>query len=175
MKTYISSTYLRDINKYIYYQYTCSSYHIVLKKILETKPYVINEDGVDLKILDNNYYIMEIVPVDKKYIFRVHLDDNMNVIERYYTVSLGNDTIDNIPVFENMKLSYVCCDFQRKKYNEQFVENLYKQKAITRQQYIQIKTTFSELIEEVENGTNIFYNLNYPQLIKECEGGIICK
>lgn len=166
MKTYTSSTYLKGIQEYIYFQYTEPGMHIVIKKILKAEPFILNEDGIDLKILDNNYYVMEIIPMDKNYICRIHLDENKNIIERYYILSLKNEFIDNIPVFNNLKTAYVICDFQRKKYNEEHLEEILKDGIIDNNEYKKIKEEFTSLIDEINSGENEIFNMNYKEIIE---------
>lgn len=169
MSKYISTTYLKDIYKYIYYQYTKKDIHIVIKKILDTKPYIINEDGVDIKILDNNYYIVEVIPMNKNYICRIHIDNHKNIIERYYTMTLNNKFINNIPIIKDLKTSYVCCDFQKKVYNIEYLEGLYKDNKIKIEDYTLIRKELQILIDEINNGTNEIYNLDYINIIERCE------
>jgi len=170
MITFLSTTYLNNISKYIYYQYSKDNYHIVVKKILEVEPFIIDEDGKNIKILDNNYYVMEIVPIDKRYICRIHLDNNKNVIERYFIMSLKNDFINNIPVFKNLKISYVCCYFKKKIYNEKYLEDMYKNGIISEDEYEIINKEFKLLIKEINNNENEIFNFNYKNIIEKCEG-----
>ena len=169
MKSYASQTYLKNIEKYIYYQYSTENMHIVIKKILKTEPFIINEDGIDLKVLDDNYYLMEIIPMNKNYICRIHLDANKKIIERYYILSLKNEFINNIPVFNNLKTTYVICDFQRKKYNEENIEKLLESGYLNNEEYKKIKTDFLLLIDEINNEKNEIFNMDYKNIIETIE------
>jgi hypothetical protein len=170
MNSYISSTYLKGIDDYIYYQYSTKNTHIAIKKFLKAEPFIINEDGHDLKIIDNNYYLMEVIPMDSNYICRIHLDSNKRVIEKYFLLSLKNEFIDNIPVFRNLKTAYVICDFQKKIYNEEYLDKLLEDKQITNLEYNNIKTNLLSLIDEINNGKNEIMNIDYKKIIEIVEG-----
>lgn len=170
MMTFTSTTYLKNVDKYIYYQYTKDNLHITVKKILEVEPFIINENGQNIKILDNDYYVMEIIPMSKNYICRIHLDNSKNIIERYFIMSLKNSFIDNIPTFDNLKIAYVCCHFQKKIYNEEYIEKMYKEKQISLENYTKIKNELQVIISEINNKKNQIYNLDYKKIIEKMEG-----
>lgn len=170
MKKYTTKSYLNNINKYIFYHHSTKEKHIVIKKILETDPFIVTEDGIDLKILDNNYYVMEIIPINSNYMCRIHLDYDKNIIERYYIMSLKNEIIGHIPVYEDLKTSYVIHDFKRKKYREEFIDELLKSNEISKKQYDKIKEEYRSLISEINDGKNEIYNMNYKKIIERIEG-----
>ncbi len=105
---YSSSTYLRDINEYKLYLYKNDNEAIIIKKILKIlNPFSLIEFGEKIKLIDNDYYIVEIVTLNDNYICRLFLDNSLNIIEEYYTVTKNNDIKDGIPVYEDLGLSYV--------------------------------------------------------------------
>lgn len=57
--------------------------------------------------MDNDYYIVEVVPLNGFYICRIFLDNNFNIIEEYYTATKDNQIIDGIPAYEDLIVSYV--------------------------------------------------------------------
>ena len=105
---YSSSTYLRDVNEYRLYLYKNDNEAIIIKKILKiVNPFSLVEFGEEIKLIDNDYYIVEIVNLNDNYICRLFLDSSLNIIEEYYTVTKNNNIIDGIPVYEDLGLSYV--------------------------------------------------------------------
>lgn len=74
-RKYIYKTYLRDVNKYRYsfFEDKDNKCYISIKKILEIKsPFCTEQSGC---LIDNNYYILEVVPLDENYSIRLFIDD----------------------------------------------------------------------------------------------------
>lgn len=121
---YSSSTYLRDVNKYKLYLYKNDNEAIIVKKILKIiNPFSLVEFGEEIKLIDNDYYIVEIVNLNNDYICRLFLDSNLNIIEEYYTVTKNNDIKNGIPVYEDLGLSYVKINGKEKIYHEEKLIN----------------------------------------------------
>lgn len=73
-KKLISKTYLRDVSKYkldIYYDN--DEYYLSVKKILKTMSPFILENG--LCLINNNYYIVEVLPKFENYAMRVYFNE----------------------------------------------------------------------------------------------------
>lgn len=47
-------------------------------------PFILNEEGNYITILDKNYYIIEYMPFNENYICRIHMDNNKNIIEKFF-------------------------------------------------------------------------------------------
>lgn len=121
---YSSSTYLRDVNEYKLYLYKNDTEAIIIKKILKImNPFSLVEFGEEIKLIDNDYYIVEVVTLNNDYICRLFLDSSLNVIEEYYTVTRNNDIKDGIPVYEDLGLSYVKANGKDKVYHEEKLIN----------------------------------------------------
>ena len=91
MVRYLTETYLAGVEQYDLKMTIDKTLAICVKKIKKiNEPFVLNEDGHLIKILDNNYYILEFLPFNRNYVLRVHLDDDGNLIERFFTV------VDNV-------------------------------------------------------------------------------
>lgn len=117
---YSSSTYLRDVEKYKLYLYKNDNEAIVIKKILKiTNDFSLIEFNEKIKLMDNGYYVTEIIPLNDNYICRLFLDDELNIIEEYYTVTKNNGIRDGIPVYEDLGLSYIKLNSKHKIYHEE--------------------------------------------------------
>ena len=81
MKEYSSITYLKDIIDHELKMYlNKENYYITIKKVNNiTSPFVLNEMGHDIKLLDNNYNIFEYIPHNKKYFLRLFIDKKKNI------------------------------------------------------------------------------------------------
>lgn len=121
---YSTSTYLKNITKYKLYLYKNNNDVLIIKKIINIiEPFYLIEFGKKIKLLDNDYYIVELVPLNGFYICRLFLDNNFNIIEEYYTVTKDNQIIDGIPAYEDLVISYVKVLDKEKIYHEEVLQN----------------------------------------------------
>lgn len=171
MMTFSSTTYLKDVNKYKISMIINNNIGICIKKILEiNEPFLLNEEGKIIKIIDNNYYVVEIVPFDKNYVLRVYLDYDCNVIERYYFITNNNCVKEGVIAYRDLKLAYVCTNNNKKIYNQDKLKKLVKDMKITPEKYKKANEELQVLINEINDKTNDLYNMNYKKLI--VDGGI---
>lgn len=171
MITFSSKTYLKDVNKYKIAMIIKKDIGICIKKILKIrKPFLLNEDGEIIKLIDNNYYIVEIVPFDKNYVLIVYLDNNYDVIERYYFMTNSNCVRDGVLAYQNLKLAYVCTKNNKKMYNQNKLKTMKENMKISAEIYKKSINEMNALINEINNNTNNLYNMDYQKLI--IDGGI---
>ena len=70
-KKYISETFLRDAKEYDLKMFVRKDYFLCIKKIKKIeKPFYLKDD---LCLIDNNYYIIEILYPNKHYTIRIFL------------------------------------------------------------------------------------------------------
>ncbi len=101
-KKLISQTYLRDVKKYrIIFDFCNENFYLCVKKIIKAKPFII-ENG--LCLIDDNYYIVEIIPKNEKYAMRIFINDKKEILEYYFDISLGNgiDKETGIPYYDDL-------------------------------------------------------------------------
>ena len=121
---YSTSTYLKNITKYKLYLYKNNDEIITIKKIINIiEPFSLIEFGNEITLVNNNYDIAEIIPLNSFYMCRIFLDNNFNIIEEYYTVTKNNQIIDGIPMYEDLSLSYVKVNDKEKIYHEELLQN----------------------------------------------------
>ena len=55
-------------------------------------------------LLDNNYYIVEIIPKKENYALRIFLNEKKEVVEYYFDITKHNgiDEISNVPYFDDL-------------------------------------------------------------------------
>ena len=117
---YSSNTYLKDVNKYKLYLYNNDVESITVKKILDiSNSFSLIEFGNVTKLIDNGYYIVEIIPFNSFYICRLFLDNNFNVIEEYYIVTKNNMIKDGIPTYDDLSLAYIKVNGNNKIYHKE--------------------------------------------------------
>lgn len=168
MMEYISNTYIRGVKKYNLVMFVNLDYVLSIKKIIDIeKPFIIFENSENVTILDKNFYILEYVPFDKNYICRIHLNEKKEIIERFYVVTKNNRIIYGIPVFDSLKLSYVCYKDNFKIYNEDVINNMLNSNIIDLNDYNSAFKVIEEIKNEISNNSNYIYNLEYSSYLNE--------
>jgi len=167
---YISSTYLKDITDYTFKLFfdKTKDYYITVKKINKIKaPFILEEDEREVTIIDNGYYILEYIPLNEKYICRVHIDKEKNVVERFFIASRQNKVENRIPTFEDLKLSLVCIDDIVKMYNLHLVNDLVNKKEMSFEDYQLALQVMENISKELELKSNFIFNLNYEEYLED--------
>lgn len=160
---YLTSTYLKDIEKYKISIFMEEKYCITVKKILKIKkPFVLKEENNNITIIDNGYYILEYMPFNENYICRIHIDKEENIIERFYIATKNNTVINGIPAFEDLKLSYVSVVNKNinKFYNIELAEEI-----LNIQDYSSALSQMIKIQNEIRNKENYIYNLDYKKYL----------
>lgn len=160
---YLTSTYLKDIEKYKLSLFFEKDYCISVKKVIETKqPFILKEDGRDIIIIDKDFYILEYMPFDQNYICRIHINDTKNIIEWFYLATRNNRVINGIPAFEDLKLSYVIV-------NKSNIKKLYNvglaRKFLNENDFNLAFSQLSKVKKEIKDKINFVYKLNYKQYL----------
>ena len=119
------------------------------------------EFGKEIKLIDDNYYIVEVIPLNNTYICRIFLDSNFNLIEEYYTVTRNNNIIDGIPVYDDLSLSYVKVNGREKIYHEEKLannEDSYLKSDL--EKIIKLNLDMNNLIYKIKKVVNLNENSN---------------
>lgn len=164
MITYSSNAYLKGVNKYKYYQTRIEDKIITIKKLIDAEKFILNEDGNDILLLDNGFYILEIIPLNENYICRCFIDDELNLIETLYILSNKNELVDGIPTYESLKLTYVVTSDIRKVYHENSLIKLKEANMIDLKKFIYLNNYFNNLIHDIDNLNS---DLDYKNLIRK--------
>lgn len=108
MKEYSSKTYLKDVVDYEIKIYCkTNQYYFTIKKIINIKsPFIIKEMWHDIKLLDNNYYIMEYIPCGEKYFCRLFINEKKEIKEYYYQFTEEQGIENSIPFYIKTKIAY---------------------------------------------------------------------
>ena len=99
-KKLLSTTYLNEAEEYkIKFYLNEKDKYVVAKKLDKiSEPFII---GNGIIAMDNGYYILEIVPKNKKYALRIFFDDKKKIVEYYFDIikESGVDEKTKIPYF----------------------------------------------------------------------------
>lgn len=143
------------------------NFYIVIKRINKiNEPFIIREK----KLIDDGYYIVEFTPLDCFYNVRVFLNKNADVIGYYFDISRGNGVEDNIPYYDDLYLDVICSpsgvDSIKVEDEEELVDAL-NNGTITSEEYYLAHKTCMDLIKEIQNGQNVFINIDKKALVQE--------
>ena len=131
----ISSTYLRDVDKYqikIYLDF--DDYYLSIKKLIKVREKFIIKNNIC--VMDDNYYVVEVVPKHENYAMRIFYDDNKNPLEYYFDICKNNGLLEG---FSN-------CD-------------------ITKDELDMIYNIKDKLVYEISNKINKYMNIDYSKYL----------
>ena len=169
MKTkVISKTYMRDIEKYIFKMFLDEDdYYICVKKIIKAREKFIISNG--LCVMDDNYYVFEVIPKNENYAMRLFLDNDMNELEYYFDICKNNrlDDTFNIPCYEDLYLDITYLDGNIKILDEDELIDAYNNGDITKEDFELVYRVKDEILPGIMNKTNKLMNLNYKKYIEK--------
>ena len=166
-KKLLSKTYLRDVSEYIIeFSFTNDDYYLSKKKIIKTIPFILDNG---LKLIDNNYYIVEILPKYENYAIRVYLDEKKKVIEYYIDITNGSgvDLESKIPYYDDLYLDITIVNNEIEVIDEDELEDAYQKSLIDIDIYNMAIKTKDRLLDEIKSNSNKYLNMNIGELLNE--------
>ena len=163
----ISKTYLRDVNRYkleIYYDK--EDYYLSIKKILNIEKPFILENG--LCLIDNNYYIVEVLPKNENYAMRVYFNEKKERLEYYFDISLKNglDEETRIPYYDDLYTDITVVQKNIEVLDEEELEEALNMGKISKAEYNIANETRDKLIQSIKNKNNKYMNLNLESYLR---------
>lgn len=150
-KKLLSNTYLKGVSDYIIkIDYSNPDYFLVIKKINKIdKPFIL-ENG--LTLIDNNYYILEMIPKDENYCMRVYFDQDKKLLEYYFDIikSSGIDVDNNIPYYDDLYLDVVVLNDEIEIVDENELMDAFKNQSIDKDTYDFAYNVMNNLISEIK-------------------------
>lgn len=163
----ISKTYLRDVEKYQFKLFLDEDdYYISVKKLIYVREKFIIKNN--LCVMDNGYYVFEVVPKDENYAMRLFLDENKRPLEYYFDISKNNglDEQTNIPCYDDLYLDITYSNGKIHILDEDELIEAYHTGDITRDDYELVYRMKEKLLFEIENKTNQLMNLDYMKYLE---------
>lgn len=163
----ISKTYLKDVREYelkIYFDK--EDYYFSVKKIIDIKKPFSLESGVCL--IDNDYYIVEVIPKKENYIMRVYFNEKKERVEYYFDITLRNglDKESNIPYYDDLYLDITI--------NKEGIINVLDEdelldaldkKEISKKEFDLANKTKDLLLDSIKNKSNKYMNLDIEKYL----------
>ena len=169
MKTkVISNTYLRDIEKYqIKFYLDDDYYYISVKKLISVREKFIIKNG--LCVMDDGYYVFEVIPKNENYAMRLFLNQNKKPLEYYFDICKNNrlDPVSKIPCYDDLYLDITYLDGEINILDEDELLEAYESGDVTQDDYNLVYKMRDRLLEEIKNKTNKAMNIDYEKYLKD--------
>ena len=164
----ISSTYLRDVDKYqikIYLDF--DDYYLSIKKLIKVREKFIIKNNIC--VMDDNYYVVEVVPKHENYAMRIFYDDNKNPLEYYFDICKNNGLLEDIkiPYYDDLYLdvTYLCSNKKIDVLDEDELLDGFKNGYITKEELDMIYNVKDKLIMEIKNKINKYMNIDFKKYL----------
>lgn len=164
-KRLLSNKYLRDVREYIMkIDFSNKDYWYSVKKIIDADPFILSNG---IKVIDNGYYILELLPKEECYAMRVFFDEKKEIVEYYFDISLGNgvDEETRIPYYDDAFIDVTITDNKIEIIDEDELEEALNKNEITIDTYNTIKKETENLVEEIKKSTNRYINMDLKELL----------
>jgi len=164
-KKLISKTYLRDVEEYtlkIYFDN--EDYYLCVKKIIKTKPFITSKG---LRLIDNDYYIVEVIPKNEFYAMRVYFNEKKERLAYYFDISKGNgvDEESKIPYYDDLYIDVTMDNNNIKVLDEDELQFALETKNITKEEYNLANKIKDKLLNEIRTNTNKYINLDLEKYL----------
>lgn len=164
----ISKTYLRDVDKYqIKIFLDNDDYYVAVKKLIHVNEKFIIKNG--LCVMDNGYYVFEVVPRFENYAMRLFLDDKKNPLEYYFDITKNNGLDDetNIPCYDDLYLDITVLNGEVNILDEDELIEAYNMGDVTSEEYELVYQIRDKLLDEIKNKTNKIMNIDYMKYLSD--------
>ena len=162
----ITQTYLRDVSKYQIKLYMDEDdCYIGVKKLIKVdEKFIISNN---LCVMDDNYYVVEVVPKDENYAMRLFLDDNRKPLEYYFDICKNNglDPVSLVPFYDDLYLDITVLNDMINILDEDELEQALVEKDITYEDYKLTIAIKEKLLNEIKNKSNKFMNKDYSKYL----------
>ena len=163
----ISKTYLRDVNRYkLEIYYNKEDYYLSIKKILNIEKPFILENG--LCLIDNNYYIVEVLPKNENYAMRVYFNEKKERLEYYFDISLKNglDEETRIPYYDDLYTDITVVQENIEVLDEEELQEALNMGKISKAEYNIANETRDKLLQSIKNKNNKYMNLDLERYLR---------
>lgn len=162
-RKYINDTYLRDISKYKHHFFEDkeNDCYISVKNILELKEPFYTDNGICL--IDENYYIVEIIPLHENYCIRIFINNKRNVILYYFDITFQNgfDSSKKSIYYDDLYLDVIKQEQNIKVLDENELIDALEKGKINKNEYELAIIKKDELIESLRKNSNKYLNIDY--------------
>lgn len=164
-KKFISKTYLRGVSEYeLKILFDKEDYYLSIKKILKIEePFIIQ----GRTLMDNGYYVAEVLPKKENYAMRVFFNDKKERLEYYFDITLENgmDEDTNIPYYVDLYTDVTIGDGKVEVLDEDELQDALDNKVITIEQFHLANNTRDILLESIKKDTNPYMKIEIEKYL----------
>lgn len=168
MKTkIISNTYLRDIEDYEMKLYLDIDWaYICVKKLIKCREKFIIKNY--LCVMDDGYYVFEVLPKNSDYAMRLFLDKEKKPLEYYFDICRNVRLDENfkIPMYDDLYLDVTCLFGEINVLDEDELLDAYNNGKFSKEELDGIYSTKDRLIEEIKNHSNKCMSVDYLKYLE---------
>ena len=163
----ITNTYLREAEKYQVKLFLDEDdYYVSVKKLIRvTEKFIIN-DG--LCVMDNGYYVLEIVPKNDNYAMRLFFSDKKEPLEYYFDICKNTrlDEVSKVPCYDDLYLDITYLDGDINILDEKELLEAYDNGDISNKDFELVYKVRDKLLNEIKSKTNILMNIDYTKYLE---------
>lgn len=168
MKTkVITNTYLRDVDKYQVKLFLDEDdYYVSVKKLISVREKFIIKDG--LCVMDDGYYVFEVVPKNENYAMRLFLNEKKEALEYYFDICKNNriDSVSGVPCYDDLYLDITYLDGYINILDEVELVEAFEKGDISKDDYELVYQMKEKLLNEINNKTNKLMNIDYMKYLE---------
>lgn len=141
-------------------------YYLIVKKFKKViEPFITLKGNC---LIDDGYYILEIIPKNEKYTIRIFVNNKKEILEYYFDITYKNglDEETNILYYVDLYLDITVKNNKIEILDEDELQEALDNKEITKEQFDLANKTKDELIKTIKNKTNKFMNLDINKYLK---------
>lgn len=162
----MTQTYLRDVSKYQIMLYLDEDdCYISVKKLIKVDEKFIIADN--LCVMDDGYYVLELVPKGENYAMRLFFDNNRKPLEYYFDICKNNglDVKTLVPFYDDLYLDITVLDDKVNILDKDELDQALIEGDITEEDYELTMRVKEQLLEEIKNRSNRFMNRDYSSYL----------
>ena len=163
----ITQTYLRDVSKYQIKLYMDEDdCYISVKKLIKVdKKFIICGD---ICVMDDGYYVVEVVPKNENYAMRLFFDNKKRPLEYYFDICKNNrlDTLSKVPCYDDLYLDITYLDGDINILDEKELLEAYDNGDISNEDFELVYKVRDKLLDEIKSKTNILMNIDYTKYLE---------
>ena len=166
-KKIMTHTYLRDVSQYrVKLFMDIDDCYISVKKLVKVDiPFVIHGN---VTVMDDDFYVLEVVPKNENYAMRLFLNDKKEALEYYFDICKNNRLDSNkIPCYDDLYLDITYLDGKINILDEKELLEAYKFGDINQEDYDLVYKMKDLLLEEINNKTNKMMNIDYMKYLND--------
>lgn len=163
---FIKDTYLKHVTDYeIKFVENNDDFFATVKEIkkVEKKFYA----SPELCLIDDGYYILELIPKNEHYCIRAYFDKNKNLLEYYIDIikSSGLEEESNLPYYMDLYTDIVVTDEDIQIWDEDELVEALKDGKITEEDFALAQDTTKKLVYEIQHKKNKYLNMELNKML----------